>query len=583
MIYPRFFTPWSTWRLIRYRPLAFVGFAVPMTFYLASRLLPGLIVQSLFNTLTGEAPATVGVWGLMGLLLAVEGTRMVASFSAVWYDITFRYSLEGLLRRNLLSGILRRPGADALTVPPGDALARLRDDVGEVSDFPTWLPHVVGQFIFAVVALVIMARIHLMITLVALLPLIAVALLTRLSWGYMLREAHRSRAATSQVTAFLGELFGAVQAIRIARAEESVVEQLERLSDGRRQASLRYRLVRGLIEAAGNHATDFAIGLMLLLVGQAMRTGDFTIGDFTLFATYLFFITSFPTVLGGFLGDYQQQAVAMSRMQELLPDAPPADLVAHHPLHDPDLNLAPITKQPADRLEWLAVNGLRYHYPGTERGITDIHLHLPRGSFTVVTGRVGSGKSTLLRVLLGLLPRDGGEIRWNGHLVADAASFLVPPRCAYTPQVPRLFSESLHDAILMGLPDSRLPAALHAAVLERDVATLEQGIETMVGPRGVRLSGGQVQRAAAARMFAREAELLLFDDLSSALDVETEQALWERLFDLRQRTPDAPTCLVVSHRPAALRRADHILVLDGGRVVAEGTWEQVREWQEIEG
>lgn len=576
MISPNFFTPWSTWRLIRYRPLAFVGFAIPMTFYLASRLIPGLIVQSVFDTLTGEAPAALGVWGLMGLLLTVEGTRMVASFTSLWYDITFRYSLEGLLRRNLLVGILRRPGADALTVPPGDALARLRDDVGEVSDFPTWLPHVVGQFIFAAVALVIMARIHLMITLVAVLPLVAVALLTRLSWSHMLRHAHQSRAATSHVTAFLGELFGSVQAIRIARAEESVVAQLERLSDGRRRASLGYRLVRGLIEAAGNHATDFAVGLMLLLVGQAMRSGEFTIGDFTLFATYLFFITSFPTVLGGFLGDYQQQAVAMTRMQDLLPDAPPEDLVAHHPLHEEKVGDAPHTKQPADRLEWLAVNGLRYRYPSTGRGIEGIDLHLPRGSFTVVTGRVGSGKSTLLRALLGLLPREGGEIRWNGRLVDDPANFFVPPRSAYTSQVPRLFSESLRDSILMGLPDNHLPAALHAAVLERDVATLEQGIETMVGPRGVRLSGGQVQRTAAARMFAREAELLVFDDLSSALDVETEQALWERLFDLRQRSPDAPTCLVVSHRPAALRRADHILVLDEGRVVAEGTWEEVR-------
>ena len=155
-----------------------------------------------------------------------------------------------------------------------------------------------------------------------------------------------------------------------------------------------------------------------------------------------------------------------------------------------------------------------------------------RGSFTVITGRVGCGKTTLLRVLLGLLPRDGGTIRWNGTPVEDPASFLGQNgRAAYTPQTPRLFSEALRDNILLGEPDAgrSLQRAVRLAVLEHDVAALDAGLDTLVGPRGVRLSGGQIQRAAAARMLAREPELLVFDDLSSALDVETELTLWERL------------------------------------------------------
>lgn len=581
------------WQLLRYKPWAWLLTLLAYLTLYGLNFAPPLIARAIFDRLTGASPVQFNLWTLVIVLFGTAVGRQAAYVALTAGQLWYLNLISALVRANLFEQILQRPGVQAVPASAGEAVSRFRDDVNLISRFFGSAFNLVGLSVFVLLAVVTMVRTNVLLTLLAFLPMLLISVVIHLSRERLIRFRTANQVATGRVTGLLGELFGAVQAVKVANAEAPVMAHLQRVNEARRQAALKDRLITELFNTIGGNLGDIGAALILLLMGQAMRAGTFTVGDFALFTYVMPFVAGNVGSVAGVLTSYRQLPVSFNRLAELLQGAPPATLVQHRPVYLREALPALPTpaRTAADRLQTLTVRNLTYRYAGSARGIEAVSFQLVRGSFTVITGQIGAGKTTLLRALLGLLTPTAGAVYWNGQAVAAPAQFFTPPRSAYTPQAPHLFRGSLQENILLGLTvePTVLTAALHTAVLDQDLATFAQGLDTLIGPRGVRLSGGQSQRTAAARMFVRQPELLIVDDLSSALDVETEQRLWQRLDEFlrieaglesaqddalasqMQHQTLAITCLVVSHRRAAFQRADQVIVLKEGRVDGIGT------------
>jgi len=565
-------------RLFRFKPYLFLINGLLWCMFHSLPLAMGLGMQWFFDrTSTGRADY---MWLAVPLIVIAlfRLTRVGTFFVAFHAWVTYMYHIQAILRTNMLAGIMRWPGRN-LPASPGEAMSRFRDDVDEVVEYiESWVDFW-GRLVFAVVSIAIMANINWKITLVAVLPLLVVTLLNNLSGNRARKYAQVNREATGRITSFIAETFGAVQALKLGQAEEHVSTRFNRLNEERRQAALRDNLFKQWMKSLNQHVLSICTGLILLMCAAEMKAGHFTVGDFALFTSYLVNIGFSISLFGYMVFQHKRLKVSYDRMRTLFRPGEEDRIMEKREIYLNEEPREPVNeaRNPKEKLRELEVNGLSYRYEQSSNGIQDINFKLKQGQFLVITGRIGSGKSTLVRTLLGLLPKQQGEILWNGEHV-DPATFLMPPRAAYTPQVPRLFSDTLRENIVQGKQgnvDQALEKAIRLAVLDKDIKQLDEGLETPVGPRGVMLSGGQIQRSATARMLMTEADLFIFDDLSSALDVETEQLVWDGLFKERD-----VTCIAVSHRKAALTKADHIIVMKDGRIEAEGNLADLLESNE---
>src|SRR6266498_2798585 len=360
------------WEMLRFRPwLWFIDLVSVILIRFCWQIAPALIIKAFFDKLTGDAPVTFGIGTILAFFVSIWVGRVIASYGFYYADVPIFADIPTLLRKNLLRYILRRPGASPLPDSPGEAISRFKNDVNEIPLFVILINDIGVGLIVIIVSIFLMIQISPWVTIVSLIPLVIVGIVANIAARRIEHYRRASSQATGNVTGFIGEFFGAVQAVKVATAEKNVINHFHKLNEERRKLTVRERLFDDVLSSIYRNTSTLGTGVILILVGQSMRTGNFTLGDFSLFV-YLLQSMGDLTTFGGMLAArYKQLDVSVQRMYRLMENAPLDALIQHSPvdLNGPLPEVTYPTKSVSDSLKELSAVNLTFHYPNSTNGI----------------------------------------------------------------------------------------------------------------------------------------------------------------------------------------------------------------------
>jgi ATP-binding cassette subfamily B protein len=515
---------------------------------------------------------SLGVYAaaLMGLA-AVEAA---ASYVMRWSILGAAYRVETDLRREYFAHLQRMPLAFFERTPTGDLMARAVNDIRAVQRFAG-----VGLMRSVHTAVMLAASIAFMLSLSVRLTLWMLAILPFVTVVFLLlgREIHRRfdavQAQFSSLSTHVQEMMSGIRVVKAFAREPDQLARFQEASGEVVRANLRLARTQGALWPSIGLIMGVASMVLLWQGGGAVIRGALTLGELVQFSYYLARL-SFPMIALGWVTNlWQQGRASMMRLDEIFAQAPA--------VADPPVPLTAGSIRGEITFRRVSVS-----FDGTP-ALRDVSLVIPAGRTVAVVGPTGAGKTTLVSLIPRILDPAEGQVLLDGHDIRQLPIAALRSAVAMVPQEPFLFSDTLYENIAFGSPfppDGCVPlqhpaASARAAVLEAaaisqiavDAADFPHGYETVVGERGVTLSGGQRQRATLARAVMREPRILILDDALSSVDTQTEQAILKGL----RGVMGARTSIVIAHRISTIRAADWIIVLDGGRLVDQGTHDEL--------
>ncbi len=534
-------------------------------------LIFGGILEILPPKLIGDAIDAIQHGRLSGNTLAVAvAGYMLLLLLTYGLNYIWMYRLFGgahLVERKLRSAYM----AKLLTFTPGfyersrtgDLMARATNDLKAISQTAGFgILTLIDSTVWMLTLLVTMcALISWKLTLAALLPLPIIAAVMRV-FGQKIHERFTiAQDAFGQMNDGVLETVSGIRVVRAYVQERSEERRFAETTEDVYRKNMQVAKIDALFEPTVRVTVGasymIGIGYGAIMVFQ----GDITLGQLVSFNVYLGMLIWPMFAIGELINIMQRGNASLDRVNETLhaePDVTDSDALPEESL--------PSVPGP------IVFERVTFCYPGSEQDqLVNVRLRLEQGQTLGIVGRTGSGKSTLLKQLLRQYPSpQQGTIRIGDTELSRIPFAVLGKWIGYVPQEQMLFSRTVEENIRFGKPnatDEELRAALRLASLESDIGFLPNGLDTMVGEKGVALSGGQKQRVSIARAVLADPPMLMLDDAMSAVDARTEAAIVDRLRSVRA----GKTTLIATHRLSAVQHADLILVLDRGRVIEQGT------------
>jgi ATP-binding cassette, subfamily B, multidrug efflux pump len=491
---------------------------------------------------------------LQGIFLYVMRMTLIRASRRMEYE----------LRNDLFDHLARLPASIYRTRKVGDLMSRATNDLDAVRDLlGPGIMYFANTAVTLVMAVVLMCRIDVRLTLLALVPLPILSLLMARMSARLYHQYQAIQESFAALTAKAQETLAGIRVVKAHVEEEGELEAFRVIHDDYTEKNRGMIRVMSAIWPALSLLGGIASAIVLWVGGSAVVRGQITLGELVAFQIYLGMLI-WPMVAFGWVTNlFQRGAASMGRIRAIF------DLEVENDVRR-DGATAP---SPGSAVE---LRGVGFHYPGTERMVLRrVDLTLRPGESVAIVGRTGSGKTTLLNLIARLYEPTEGTLVLGGVPGEHWPRGVLRRRLGLVPQETFLFSDTIRANIAFGFDDGDsvpdVERAARRAGLGSDLEQFPQGLETILGERGITLSGGQKQRVALARALALERPVLLLDDAFASVDPGTEEQILEALFALEPR----PAILLATHRRSALLRVDRIIVLDDGEIVASGTHQEL--------
>ena len=535
------------------------------------------------------------------LIVAIALIKGIFQFLTRWVVIGISRDIEFDLRNDLFAHLERLSYSYYQRNRTGDIMARATNDLNAVRMLlgPA-IMYSANTFVFTAGALAFMLAISPKLTIYAFLPLPIASILIQ-HFGRRIHERfERIQAMFSDISARAQENFSGARVIRAYVQEQAEITAFEHANKEYIRRSLGLVRLMGMLWPTLELMLGAAVVIVLWLGGREVLQGKISVGDFVAFNTYMVQLTWPVIALGWVINIFQRGTASMARIDEILSQRPEiADEIgpSGHRVIGPSKDQPPATQDfalqsPDDPItrspDLLSISGevefrnLNFAYNGVEV-LRDINLRIPAGSSLAIVGPTGSGKTTLVNLIPRIYDAAPGTVLIDGRPVRHYPLDALRRHIGFVPQETFLFSDTIHENIAYGVAHevskdddaqalmADIQSAAAAANIAHDIESFPEGYNTTVGERGITLSGGQKQRTAIARALLRSPRILILDDALSSVDTQTEDKILNHLREIMQ----GRTTIFISHRVSTVRNADSIAVLHQGRIVEQGTHDQL--------